>query len=172
MATESQRRVFRRLVKQARTDAGLSQRQLATALGIGFTAVSEWERGESPPEDTAARLEHVLHLEEGTLGRMLGFIPYGVQLNAGSSRHRSPRSRPPARTPRTRPASPNTVQLGARMVARGGPVGWGQLAWRARLTCQRGILRLMRWGLERGRRVGLRRRHSSVMARRQPRSVA
>jgi len=49
MATESQRRVFRRLVKQARTDAGLSQRQLATALGIGFTAVSEWERGESPP---------------------------------------------------------------------------------------------------------------------------
>lgn len=78
--------MFRRVVTQARADAGLSQRQLATKLGIGFTTVSEWERGTSAPrEDTAARLEHVLGLEEGTLGRMLGFIPYGVQLNAVSS---------------------------------------------------------------------------------------
>ena len=34
----------------------------------------------------------------------------------------------------------------------GGPVGWGQLVWRARLTCHLGILRLMSRGLERRRR--------------------
>jgi hypothetical protein len=50
----------------------------------------------------------------------------------------------------------------------GGPVGWGQSVWRARLTCHLGILRLMRRGFERSRRAGLIRRHSRATARAQP----
>jgi hypothetical protein len=61
-------------------------------------------------------------------------------------------------------ARPNTVQLVARTVMVGGPSGWGQWRWRARLTCHLGILRLMRRGLERWRRMGLRRAQSSAMA--------
>jgi len=50
----------------------------------------------------------------------------------------------------------------------GGPVGWGQLAWRARLTCHLGILRLMSRGFDRGRLVGFSRRQSRMRARAQP----
>jgi hypothetical protein len=46
----------------------------------------------------------------------------------------------------------------------GGRVGWGQLVWQARLTCHRGILRLISRGLERGRHIGLSRRQSWTMA--------
>ncbi len=53
----------------------------------------------------------------------------------------------------------------------GGPVGWGQLAWWARLTCHLGILRLISRGFDRIRRAGLRRAQIMVMARRQERSV-
>ncbi len=38
---------------------------------------------------------------------------------------------------------------------RGGPAGWGQRAWRARLTCQLTYLRLTTRGLDRCRRGGL-----------------
>jgi hypothetical protein len=58
------------------------------------------------------------------------------------------------------------------MVAIGDPVGWGQSACRARLTCHLGILRLMTLGLDRCRRAGLSRRQSSRMAWRQPWSVS
>jgi hypothetical protein len=51
-----------------------------------------------------------------------------------------------------------------RMVVIGGPVGCGQLVWQARLTCHRGILRLINRGLERSRRTGFSRRQSWTMA--------
>ena len=54
------------------------------------------------------------------------------------------------------------------MVVMGGPVGCGQLACRARLTCQRGILRLMSRGFDRRRRTGLSRRHSRIRASAHP----
>jgi hypothetical protein len=66
------------------------------------------------------------------------------------------------------PARSNTVQLGVRMVVMGGPVGCGQSACRARLTCQRGILRLISRGFDRRRRIGLRRRQSRMRACAQP----
>jgi len=64
------------------------------------------------------------------------------------------------------PVNPNTVQLGARarMVIWAGPLGWGQSAWRVRLTCHRGILRLMTRGLDRFRRIGLSRFRRRLMA--------
>jgi hypothetical protein len=46
----------------------------------------------------------------------------------------------------------------------GGPVGCGQSRCRARLTCHRGILRLISRGLERSRRAGLSRRQSWTIA--------
>lgn len=67
--------------------------------------------------------------------------------------------------------SPNTVQLGAWIVAMGGPVGWGQVWCRARLTCHLTYLRLMSRGLLRCRRAGLSRRQSNTMAWRQPWSL-
>ena len=57
------------------------------------------------------------------------------------------------------------------MVAVGGPVGWGQLLCRARLTCHLTYLRLTRRGLERCRRAGLSRRQSSQIACLHPWSV-
>lgn len=57
------------------------------------------------------------------------------------------------------------------MVVVGGPVGWGQSRWRARLTCHLTYLRFTTRGLLRGRRAGLSRRQSSTMAWRQPWSV-
>lgn len=84
----------------------------------------------------------------------------------GPTQHRSGARQEPVRA-----FSPNTVQLGARMVACGGPVGWGQVAWCARLTCHLTYLRLMTRGLERCLRTGFRRRQSRVMACRHPFSV-
>ncbi len=57
------------------------------------------------------------------------------------------------------------------MVATGGPVGWGQARWQARLTCHLTYLRFTSRGLDRWRRAGLSRRQSSTMAWRQPSSV-
>jgi transcriptional regulator with XRE-family HTH domain len=83
MATNHQRTVFRRRFLQARTDAGLSQRDVAKAVGVSPSSVAGWENGESAPrEATAARLEQVLNLEEGTLGRLLGFLPTSVKSDA------------------------------------------------------------------------------------------
>jgi hypothetical protein len=58
------------------------------------------------------------------------------------------------------------------MVAMGGPVGWIHSACQERLTCHLGILRLMTWGFERRRRMGLSRWRRWTMARRQVASVA
>ena len=58
------------------------------------------------------------------------------------------------------------------MVGVGGPVGWGQLAWRVRLTCHLGIFRLINLGLDRSRRTGLSRRQSRQMAWAQDRSAS
>jgi len=83
MATSQQRAVFRRRLLQARTAVGLSQRDIAKATGVSPSTVAGWENGESAPrEPTAARLEQVLRLEEGTLGRLLGFLPATVKQEA------------------------------------------------------------------------------------------
>ena len=57
------------------------------------------------------------------------------------------------------------------MVVTAGPVGWGQWAWWARLTCHLTYLRLTRRGLERLRLAGLSRWQIKTMTWRQPWSV-
>ena len=49
----------------------------------------------------------------------------------------------------------------------GGPVGWGQFAWWPRFAAHLRTLRLTTLGLERCRRIGLRRWISLPMAQRQ-----
>ena len=40
------------VIREKRTAQGLTQEQVATALGVSAPAVSKWERGESFPEIT------------------------------------------------------------------------------------------------------------------------
>ena len=78
MVTGAQREVFRRALKQAREDAGLSQRALARAVDVSPGAVWQWERdrdGTVPRLDMTTRLEQVLKLEPGQLSRLLGYVP-------------------------------------------------------------------------------------------------
>jgi transcriptional regulator with XRE-family HTH domain len=76
--TVAQREVFRRALKQAREDAGLSQRALARAVDVSPGAVWQWERdrdGTVPRLDMTTQLEQVLNLEPGQLSRLLGYVP-------------------------------------------------------------------------------------------------
>ena len=78
MVTAAQREVFRRALRQAREDAGLSQRALARAVKVSAGAVWQWERDEDgtvPRLDMTTRLEQVLNLEPGQLSRLLGYVP-------------------------------------------------------------------------------------------------
>jgi transcriptional regulator with XRE-family HTH domain len=78
VATAAQREVFRRALRQAREDAGLSQRALARAVDVTAGAVWQWERdnGSTVPRlDLTTRLERVLKLEPGHLSRLLGYLP-------------------------------------------------------------------------------------------------
>ena len=82
MITEAQREVFRRALREARADCGLSQRGLAKAVGVTAGAVWQWERdsnGSVPRPDIAIRLEQVLRLEPGHLSRLLGYLPATVE---------------------------------------------------------------------------------------------
>jgi transcriptional regulator with XRE-family HTH domain len=78
VVTVAQREVFRRALKQAREDAGLTQRALARAVELTPGAVWQWERHEDgtvPRLDMTTRLEQVLNLEPGHLSRLLGYVP-------------------------------------------------------------------------------------------------
>jgi transcriptional regulator with XRE-family HTH domain len=78
VVTAAQREVFRRALRQAREDAGLSQRALARAVNVSPGAVWQWERDEDgtvPRLDMTTRLEQVLKLEPGHLSRALGYVP-------------------------------------------------------------------------------------------------
>jgi transcriptional regulator with XRE-family HTH domain len=78
VVTAAQREVFRRALRQAREDAGLSQRALARAVNVSPGAVWQWERDEDgtvPRLDMTTRLEQVLKLEPGHLSRVLGYVP-------------------------------------------------------------------------------------------------
>lgn len=76
MATKAQRSVFRHVLQKARSEAGLSQRELARRVEVSPGAVSQWETGETAPrEDTTVALERVLELDAGALGSLLGYVP-------------------------------------------------------------------------------------------------
>lgn len=79
LATEFQRQVFGQTLRRALEEADLSQRALARAVGVTHNAVSQWVLGKASPKPyTVAKLESILDSQEGTLGRLLGYVPAGV----------------------------------------------------------------------------------------------
>lgn len=81
MATDFQRTAFRTLLKTAREQARLTQRELAAAVGVSPSAVAQWEGGSSAPrEDLATRLEQTLDAEPGTFRMVLGFAPRDLRI--------------------------------------------------------------------------------------------
>jgi transcriptional regulator with XRE-family HTH domain len=78
VVTSAQREVFRRALRQAREDCGLSQRALAKVIDVSAGAVWQWERNEGgtlPRPEVTIRLEQALKLEPGQLSRLLGYLP-------------------------------------------------------------------------------------------------
>ena len=78
MATADQRGNFARALGRARAECGLSQRELAAALGVSQASVSQWLTGQSAPKpERVAELERVLRLAPNALARHLGSAPSG-----------------------------------------------------------------------------------------------
>jgi transcriptional regulator with XRE-family HTH domain len=78
VATAEQRRRFGRTLQRAREECGLSQDQLAQALGVSQASVSQWLLGQtSPRPDRVEELERVLRIEPRSLGRLLGLVGDG-----------------------------------------------------------------------------------------------
>jgi transcriptional regulator with XRE-family HTH domain len=76
VATADQRENFARALQRARSECGLSQRQLAAALGVSQASVSQWLTGQSAPKPRRiTELERVLRLTPNTLARYLGYLP-------------------------------------------------------------------------------------------------
>ena len=75
----AQRERFRHALRQARIDAGLSQRGVARAVGRTPSAVWQWEEGRGAPDQaTVAKLEELLRLQPDTLACLLGYaVPAG-----------------------------------------------------------------------------------------------
>ena len=74
MATADQREHFARALQRARSECGLSQRELAAALGVSQASVSQWLTGQSAPKPgRLAELERVLRLAPNALARHLGY---------------------------------------------------------------------------------------------------
>ena len=72
------RKSFGQLIRQARKDKGLSQRELAKLIGLDFTYLSKLEndRADYPPkEDVIRSLAQNLDLDEEELIFLVGRIP-------------------------------------------------------------------------------------------------
>jgi transcriptional regulator with XRE-family HTH domain len=74
--TESQREAFRKALRRAREEHGLSKRGLALKIGVTQSAVWQWEEGRvSPRPELLAVLERALDLAPGALALLLGYLP-------------------------------------------------------------------------------------------------
>ena len=80
----AQREPFRRALRQAREDAGLSQRAVAKGVDRTPSAVWQWEEGRGAPDPaTVKKLEQLLNLESDTLGSLLGYAAPSAQSIGG-----------------------------------------------------------------------------------------
>jgi transcriptional regulator with XRE-family HTH domain len=76
VVTMAQKEEFRRALRRARERQRRSQRELASALGVSHTAVSQWEAGRSLPSPAKMPdLERALEQEPGSLSRLVGYLP-------------------------------------------------------------------------------------------------
>lgn len=74
---EAQRKAFGAALAKRRKELALSQSALGQALGgVGQSAVSQWECGETQPRsEYVYAAEKTLGLTPGTLSRLLGYLP-------------------------------------------------------------------------------------------------
>jgi transcriptional regulator with XRE-family HTH domain len=78
VATVTQRQQFAEALRRARDDSGMTQRDLADAIGVAQASVAQWETGKAAPRpEKVVTLEHILELETGSLARLLGYLPAG-----------------------------------------------------------------------------------------------
>jgi transcriptional regulator with XRE-family HTH domain len=78
VATVTQRQQFAEALRRARDDSGMTQRDLADAIGVAQASVAQWETGKvAPRPEKVVTLEHILELETGSLARLLGYLPAG-----------------------------------------------------------------------------------------------
>lgn len=68
---------FGKRIKRLRRELELTQREVASSLGIDFTYLSKLEndRGEPPGEETVRKLAGVLHVEAEELLALAGKVP-------------------------------------------------------------------------------------------------
>jgi transcriptional regulator with XRE-family HTH domain len=86
VTTSAQRDRFRRALRRAREEAGLSQRALARAVGRTHGAAWQWEEGRGAPDPaTVAKLEELLGLQPNTLAQLLGYAPYPAEASTIAS---------------------------------------------------------------------------------------
>jgi transcriptional regulator with XRE-family HTH domain len=77
VATAEQRRWFGQALQRARVECGLSQRELAEALGVSQASVSQWLLGQTAPRaERVSALERVLRMKPNSLAQLLGQVPY------------------------------------------------------------------------------------------------
>jgi transcriptional regulator with XRE-family HTH domain len=75
VATAEQRRRFAQALQRAREECGLSQQQIAQALGVSQASVSQWLLGQTAPRpDRVAELERVLRVEPEAFAGLLGHV--------------------------------------------------------------------------------------------------
>jgi transcriptional regulator with XRE-family HTH domain len=75
VATPEQRRRFGKALQRARGECGVSQRDLATALGVSQASVSQWLLGQTAPRpERVAAIERVLRVRPDSLARLLGYV--------------------------------------------------------------------------------------------------
>jgi transcriptional regulator with XRE-family HTH domain len=85
VATAEQRRRFGQALQRAREECGLSQRELADALGVSQASVSQWLLGQTAPRpERTAALERVLRMEANSLAQLLGQVPYDERASSSS----------------------------------------------------------------------------------------
>ena len=75
MATPEQRRRFGKALQRARGECGVSQRDLATALGVSQASVSQWLLGQTAPRpERVAPIERILRVRPDSLAQLLGYV--------------------------------------------------------------------------------------------------
>ena len=75
MATPEQRRRFGKALQRARGECGVSQRDLAAALGVSQASVSQWLLGQTAPRpERVAAIERVLRVRPDSLAQLLGYV--------------------------------------------------------------------------------------------------
>jgi transcriptional regulator with XRE-family HTH domain len=75
VATPEQRRRFGKALERARGECGVSQRDLAAALGVSQASVSQWLLGQTAPRpERVATIERVLRVRPDSLAQLLGYV--------------------------------------------------------------------------------------------------